>query len=86
MITNYDEQVQLLELVIRMLTKISDEIPHLESVAEARGYVNGAITPLRFISEKMLSPDLFKEINRYIDSETKGFNAMIDSLGKKGLL
>lgn len=86
MITNYDEQVQLIELVIGILSQISDEIPHLESVTEARGYINGATTSLRFISEKMLPPDLFKEINRYIDSEIKGFNTMIDDLGKKGLL
>ena len=83
--TNYDDQVQFLELIRDTMSKIKDEIPHLESWPEAEGYLNGSTFVLRLMSQ-MLPPNLSKDISQYLDSEIKLSNEMIDRLRREGLL
>ncbi len=85
MITNNDEQIQFLELVRDTMSKIKDEIPHLESWPEAKGYLGGSTFVLRQMS-RMLPPNLHKDILQYLDSETKLSNGLIDRLTKERLL
>jgi len=85
MITNHDEQIQFLELVRDTMSKIKDEIPHMESWTEAKGYLGGSTMVLRTMSQ-MLPPNLHKEIIQYLDSETKLSNGMIDRLTRERLL
>ncbi len=85
MITNYDDQVQLLELIRDTMSKIKDEIPHLESWSEAEGYLNWSTFVLRLISQ-MLPPKLDKDVVKHLDSEIKLSNEMIDRLRRGGIL
>jgi hypothetical protein len=75
------EQEEFLTLLGERLSQVKDAIPYIETTYEAKSFVIGSIGTLRYLAEKLLSPDTYSIVDKHIESETKIINSIIERLG-----
>jgi hypothetical protein len=80
MVLTDEQQEEFATLVGERLDQIKDAIPYIETTHEAASFVIGSVESLRYLAEKLLSPDTYKIVDRHIDSEVKVINIMIERL------
>lgn len=74
------EQVEFIKLADIRMKQIKESIPQIDTADEAKAFFIGATGTLTFLAEKLLSPDVYNDLEEYINSETKTINEMIDRL------
>lgn len=80
MILRDDEQVEFIKLTGARMEQVKESIPQIETADEAKSFIIGSTGTLRFLAEKLLSPDVYKDLDGYINFETKIANDMAERL------
>lgn len=77
-----EEQVEFIKLVGKRMQIVKDSIPQIETANEAQSFAMGSAGTLTFLAEKLLSPDVYNDLEDYISSEMKSISGMIERLRK----
>lgn len=75
-----DEQVEFIKLAAARMQTVKESIPQIDTADEAKSFVIGSAGTLTFLAEKLLSPDVYNDLDDYINSETKVINDIIERL------
>jgi hypothetical protein len=59
---------------------VKDSIPQIETADEAKAFIIGSVGTLTFLAEKLLSPDVYIDLDDYINHETKAANEIVERL------
>lgn len=73
-----EEQIEFIKLAGARMQIVKDSIPYIDTDAEAKSFIIGSAGTLTFLAEKLLSPDVYKDLEDYIKSETRSANEMVD--------
>ena len=82
MILKHEEQIEFIKLAGKRMQIVKDSIPQIETANEAQSFAIGSAGTLTFLAEKLLSPDVYNDLEDYISSEMKSINNMIERLRK----